>query len=1117
MKRVVWSAAVWIGIGASLYFTACGGGGGSTPPPVTKVTPSVTVTPSTASITTVQTLTVTVTVSGGSGNPTPTGTVTLTSGSYTSPVATLSGGSATISIAAGSLATGTDTLSSTYTPDTASSSTYNSATGTASETVSSATTYMLTVNSTNPASDVVITVGNTVNNLVSQGTTSFTESYTPGWGAVLTAPATAGSNNFSSWTGCTTSSTVTCNVTMNGNMTVTANYTAPPLITPTVTVTPSALNITTTQALTVTAAVNGGPGNPTPTGSVTLTSGSYTSAATALSSGSATINVPAGSLSTGTDTLKVSYTPDTASSSTYNGASGTNSVAVTSQATYVLTVDSAAPSSGISINVTPADNNGAASGTTAFTRTYNASTTVSLTAPISDGSYSFVSWTGCTSNPSPSICDVAMSANTTVTATYNEAAVQSISVSPSTATIGGTPVQFVATVTGTGAYSSGVTWSLSCPACGSLSAGTLTSSGLYTTPYPAPATVTVTATSTMAGFTNVSGSATVALNPPATASGPSLTVNVAAPGNPISPNIYGMDAYLLDATTADAAAVAMANITVDRWGGDSTERYNYQLDVTSSIADWYFENQGGTGGDAWPAVSGVSAFDALVQSNSTNGIKTLGTVPVLGWVAKDSTSCSFPVSTYPGQESVDTSRGCGNGVYPDGVNSCTNSGGCNITGNNPDVTSIAEPPPTPPAASSVNTTWANGTWAGGWTSYLVSKFGPGNPSTGTGTGVAIYDLDNEPSWWDSEDFDVHPLPFTYDEVTNGGIGTALAIKTADPTAQVSGPVMDFWWDYFYSKKDVESGWDSGAPCYAPWSNPVDRTAHGGVPFIEYYLQQFANAQTTYGVRLLDYVDLHTYFAAEGTGLSPAGDTAAQQARLNSTRAFWDSTYTDPTDSYPQPNYPTDPNYTGASDCSPPQQAPKLIPMMKSWVAADYPGTKLAIDEYNWGGMEAINGALAQADILGIFGREGLDLGTMWPTEDPSEQIPGMMAFAMYRNYDGKKSTFGDTVLPSTSATSSNGDGEGQLAVYGGVHTSGASNGTVTVMVINKTYGTLTSTISLTGLSSTSTIAQAYLYSSANLSAIVPQPTVTVTPGASAGTINNYSFPAQSITLFVIPQ
>ena len=189
-------------------------------------------------------------------------------------------------------------------------------------------------------------------------------------------------------------------------------------------------------------------------------------------------------------------------------------------------------------------------------------------------------------------------------------------------------------------------------------------------------------------------------------------------------------------------------------------------------------------------------------------------------------------------------------------------------------------------------------------------------------------------------------------------------------------------------------------------------------------------------------------------------------------------------------------------------------MMRTWVANDYPGTKLAIDEYNWGGMESINGALAQADILGIFGREGLSLGTMWPTTDPSQQIPGMMAFQVYRNYDGKKSTFGDTVLPSTSGAAN--ANQGTLSIYAALR---SSDDAVTVVVINKTYGSLTSTVSLTGLSSSATTAQAYLYSNANLAAIVAQPAVTVAPpgtGGAASTLTT-TFPAQSITLLVVPQ
>ena len=186
-----------------------------------------------------------------------------------------------------------------------------------------------------------------------------------------------------------------------------------------------------------------------------------------------------------------------------------------------------------------------------------------------------------------------------------------------------------------------------------------------------------------------------------------------------------------------------------------------------------------------------------------------------------------------------------------------------------------------------------------------------------------------------------PIPSTYDEVTNGGIGTALAIKTLDTNALTSGPVIDYWWNYFYSKQDIENGWSDRSPCYQPWSNPTDRAAHGGVPMIVYYLQQMASNSNTYGVRLLDYLTIHAYVAANYNGSSvaftTAGDTGEQQARMNSTRALWDPTYTDP--NFPQPNYSTDSNYT--SNCTVPLQAPQIIPMMHSWLTSGWTGTSYA--------------------------------------------------------------------------------------------------------------------------------------------------------------------------------
>jgi len=223
-----------------------------------KGTPTVTVTPPSSSITTAQALTVTVGVSGGGCNPTPSGSVTLSSGGYTSAATTLSGGSATINVPAGSLVAGTHTLTANYAPDAASSSTYNNSSNTASVTVTK--------------------------------------------------------------------------------------------LTPTVTVTPSSSNITTAQSLTVTVAINGGIGNPTPTGSVILTSGSYTSAATALGGGSATISIPAGSLTAGSDTLTASYSGD----ANYIADTGTTAVTVTVPPPPSFTV------SGSAVTVSP----GATSGNT---------------------------------------------------------------------------------------------------------------------------------------------------------------------------------------------------------------------------------------------------------------------------------------------------------------------------------------------------------------------------------------------------------------------------------------------------------------------------------------------------------------------------------------------------------------------------------------------------------------------------------------------------------------------------------------------------------------------------------------------------------------------------------
>jgi hypothetical protein len=126
--------------------------------------------------------------------------------------------------------------------------------------------------------------------------------------------------------------------TVTGAVTITGNAIGSPLSLPlsgqgvfpsSVTVTPANQSITTAQALAVTVDVAGQNGNATPTGSVTLTSGTYDSGAEPLTAGVATISVPAGSLPAGTDNVTAAYAPDQASVLRYAGASGSTSITVT--------------------------------------------------------------------------------------------------------------------------------------------------------------------------------------------------------------------------------------------------------------------------------------------------------------------------------------------------------------------------------------------------------------------------------------------------------------------------------------------------------------------------------------------------------------------------------------------------------------------------------------------------------------------------------------------------------------------------------------------------------------------------------------------------------------------
>jgi hypothetical protein len=303
----------------------------------TLIAPTVTVTPASSTITSGQALTVTVSVSGGGSNPLPTGTVTLASGTYASAATTLSSGSTTINIPAGSLLAepaeypGPDGLIAKYVPDTASSSVYDFSSGVATVTVVGAdfsvtpsSTTLTWTQSQSQALPVAIAAF-VVNGIpVPTGTVRLT---TGSWSSAATA-LSSGSATITIPPAKLTTGFNVLNLSYSGD----SNYLPVPisgsaLVTVgavTVSVVPSASTINSTQALTVTITVSAGSGSPMPTGMVTLVSGSYTSASTPLASGSATITIPGGTLPFGVDILSVTY-----GNGNYAGASGQATMTVT--------------------------------------------------------------------------------------------------------------------------------------------------------------------------------------------------------------------------------------------------------------------------------------------------------------------------------------------------------------------------------------------------------------------------------------------------------------------------------------------------------------------------------------------------------------------------------------------------------------------------------------------------------------------------------------------------------------------------------------------------------------------------------------------------------------------
>lgn len=245
-----------------------------------------------------------------------------------------------------------------------------------------------------------------------------------------------------------------------------------------------------------------------------------------------------------------------------------------------------------------------------------------------------------------------------------------------------------------------------------------------------------------------------------------------------------------------------------------------------------------------------------------------------------------------------------------------------------------------------------------------------------------FSLDNEPDLWSGTHAEIQRTPLTYAALLSQSLATAAAVKDAVPTALVYGP--------------ASYGWAG----FVNLQNAPDATQLGD--FLDYYLDQTRAASTAQGRRLLDVLDLHFYSEAEGCGVRVNSGSAGNgdcvvAARVQAPRSLW------------QPGYQEHSWITG---CCTDSGGIQLAPRMLGKIAAHFPGTRLAISEYNHGGGDHISGAVAQADTLGAFGREGVFAAGYWPLL--SNESWAFAAWRAYRGYDGAGKNFGDTSVRSAS-------------------------------------------------------------------------------------------------------
>jgi len=460
-----------------------------------------------------------------------------------------------------------------------------------------------------------------------------------------------------------------------------------------------------------------------------------------------------------------------------------------------------------------------------------------------------------------------------------------------------------------------------------------------------------------------------------------VNIDVLSNRHPISTYVYG-GAYPKDAPT-----ITDSGLSVVRWGGNSTSRYNWKLFTYNAANDWYFEDFAYTEiGD------GDSA--KFIQDVKSAGSHPLMTMPMLPWVANTAENgsnghWSFSVAKYGSQCAADPyNTDAGDGLKSDCSTQLT------ANPNDANVPLLDQPGTKDPPGS---------VYRSQWTAALAAAFG---------SAPHFYNMDNEIDIWGGTHRDVHPSPTAYNEMRDTFLGESRALKGWDPKAIRLGPVSCCWWFYW-----------NGA-------NGNDKGAHAGVDLLPWWLNEVYWQDKIAGKRSVDVLDVHAYPDGPDTSSWTLAQKQALAARIY--RDYWDPTYVSESSSI---------NQNWATFIQPNKTIPFRIPRIRATANMIYPGTPVSFTEWSaaFAGESDFSTALGDADAYGILGRDRMYLASRWTAPDPAN--PNYLALKLFTNYDGKHHGFATTSISATNTGDPN-----LFSSYAALDSAGK---TLTLLVLNK--------------------------------------------------------------------